>query len=335
MLPPRSFMTGRRPDVTRVFDFADHFREIGVGDTWQSLPQIFKANDHLSLATGKLYHPNLPPNYDGDNSWSPECLDWNYNTTCRELDNPSLGSCSGPEFNPIELNGCGNPGPYPAAPLVPPTNYTPALTPQETGGAKRFAAASMKGGFGGLTYCGNVPYQDLNITARAESYMKLAAASGKAFFLGVGLHKPHLPFQAPPEYFEKFPLEDVSLPAYKTFPENAPSIAFHDTADSPSPWIPLPDWKLRETRRAYKAAISFMDHHIGTLRTALAAAGHTEDTAILYHAVRALSCAAALCTACASAVSLLRAEFIDHRGWHADALRTTGGSWASTRCGER
>ena len=44
------------------------------------------------------------------------------------------------------------------------------------------------------------------------------------------------------------------------------------------------DWKLRETRRAYKAAISFMDHHIGTLRQSLAAVGHAEDTAILYHA---------------------------------------------------
>ena len=92
-------MTGRRPDVTRVYDFADHFREIGVGDTWQSLPQIFKANGRITLGTGKLYHPGLPPNYDGDNSWSPEALDWNYNVTCRELDSPSLASCQGPEFN--------------------------------------------------------------------------------------------------------------------------------------------------------------------------------------------------------------------------------------------
>ena len=84
-------MTGRRPDVTRVYDFADHFREIGVGDTWQSLPQIFKANGRITLGTGKLYHPGLPPNYDGDNSWSPEALDWNYNVTCRELDSlPSV-----------------------------------------------------------------------------------------------------------------------------------------------------------------------------------------------------------------------------------------------------
>ena len=34
-------------------------------------------------------------------------------------------------------------------------------------------------------------------------------------------HKPHLPFQAPPEFFDKFPVEKVSVPAYKTFPKGA------------------------------------------------------------------------------------------------------------------
>ena len=80
--------------------------------------------------------------------------------------------------------------------------------------------------------------------------MRLASTSGKPFFLGVGLHKPHLPFQAPQEYFDKYPLDEVPLPLNKTFPVGAPSIAWHETMDSPSPWIPLPDWKLRETRRA-------------------------------------------------------------------------------------
>jgi len=219
-------MTGRRPDVTRVYDFADHFREIGVGDTWQSLPQIFKANGRITLGTGKLYHPGLPPNYDGDNSWSPEALDWNYNVTCRELDSPSLASCQGPEFNPVELNGCFSSA-YPLPKPVPPTNWTPALTPGEVGGEQRYRQHSGKaspgkwgasGGFGALSYCENVPYQDLNIvrrmgahvldflprapanpgpyhcqTARAEEYMRLASTSGKPFFLGVGLCAARVP----------------------------------------------------------------------------------------------------------------------------------------------
>ena len=37
-----SFMSGRRPDVTRVWEFKDSFREHGVGANWTALPEYFK-----------------------------------------------------------------------------------------------------------------------------------------------------------------------------------------------------------------------------------------------------------------------------------------------------
>jgi len=37
-----SFMTGRRPDTTKAWNFIDHFREPGVGADWKTLPQVFK-----------------------------------------------------------------------------------------------------------------------------------------------------------------------------------------------------------------------------------------------------------------------------------------------------
>ena len=42
-----SFMTGRRPDATRVFNFVDHFRNT-TGATWRSMPQYFKENGFLT-----------------------------------------------------------------------------------------------------------------------------------------------------------------------------------------------------------------------------------------------------------------------------------------------
>ena len=39
-----SFMSGRRPSKTKVWNFIDHFRETGVGEDWVSLPGWFK--DH-------------------------------------------------------------------------------------------------------------------------------------------------------------------------------------------------------------------------------------------------------------------------------------------------
>eukprot|EP00664_Eupelagonemidae_sp_cell27_P010406 gene10406-8738_t len=181
-----------------------------------------------------------------------------------------------PFFFPGEGNSCRRP--------VDPVNasqYAAAVV----GGPARLKQVAAYGGFGGgLAWCQKPPWQDPNITARAQKYLEAASKSGEPFFLAVGFHKPHLPFQAPPEFFDLYPLEDVDMPVHKTFPTDAPSIAFHDTGDSPSPWIPLPDWKIRETRRAYKAAISFMDSQVGALMGTLGDLGFAGNTVVLFHA---------------------------------------------------
>lgn len=46
-----SFMTGRRPDVTKTWNFIDNFREKGVGADWVTLPQHF-LKDNGYLVTG-------------------------------------------------------------------------------------------------------------------------------------------------------------------------------------------------------------------------------------------------------------------------------------------
>jgi arylsulfatase A-like enzyme len=57
-----SFLSGRSPQTTQVYNFVEHFRE--VGKNWTALPQFFKQNGYYSAGGGKVYHPNLPPNND-------------------------------------------------------------------------------------------------------------------------------------------------------------------------------------------------------------------------------------------------------------------------------
>jgi hypothetical protein len=66
-----SFMSGRNPDTSRVWNFGDHFREAGVGADWLSLPQFFKQSGFLTVGAGKLFHPGWPPRNDMPQSWSP------------------------------------------------------------------------------------------------------------------------------------------------------------------------------------------------------------------------------------------------------------------------
>ena len=69
-----SFLTGRRPERTKVLNFDSVFRD--HHPDWTSMPQFFKNHGYFTTAAGKLYH-------DGD---ADDALSWTYG-----LGNP-LGS---------------------------------------------------------------------------------------------------------------------------------------------------------------------------------------------------------------------------------------------------
>ena len=55
------------------------FRQAGLssrggesGETWQTLPQLFKNHGYVVLGHGKVFHPNKPPKDDEPHSWSPD-----------------------------------------------------------------------------------------------------------------------------------------------------------------------------------------------------------------------------------------------------------------------
>ncbi|EOD06094.1 hypothetical protein EMIHUDRAFT_219397 [Emiliania huxleyi CCMP1516] len=65
-----SFMTGRTPQQTQVYNFVSSFRT--VGRDWVTLPQYFKDNGYYVAGGGKLFHPDSsgpPLNNDQPLSW--------------------------------------------------------------------------------------------------------------------------------------------------------------------------------------------------------------------------------------------------------------------------
>eukprot|EP00754_Rhynchopus_humris_P038177 Rhum_TRINITY_DN20841_c0_g1::Rhum_TRINITY_DN20841_c0_g1_i1::g.172213::m.172213/K01136/IDS; iduronate 2-sulfatase len=65
-----SFLSGRRPQHTQCWNFLNSFRD--VGPDWIPLPEHFKKKNYTTLGSGKVYHENLPPNYDEPKSWSQD-----------------------------------------------------------------------------------------------------------------------------------------------------------------------------------------------------------------------------------------------------------------------
>ena len=66
-----SFMSGIRPDVTGIFNFANHIREPGQLPI-TTIPQAFKKAGYTTLGGGKTFHYTLPPDIDETvgGSWS-------------------------------------------------------------------------------------------------------------------------------------------------------------------------------------------------------------------------------------------------------------------------
>jgi len=102
----------------------------------------------------------------------------------------------------------------------------------------------------------------------------------KPFFLAVGFFRPHTPYVAPHQYFDKYP--PASVPLAK--------MPADDRKDIPDPAIPvknanygLDEKTQREAVQAYFAAITFMDQQVGKVLDALDRLKLRDNTIVVFH----------------------------------------------------
>lgn len=129
-------------------------------------------------------------------------------------------------------------------------------------------------------------YLDGKITASAVAALAELRAEEQPFFLAVGFWKPHLPFNAPKKYWDRYDRSKLSGPANPSAPVGAPGIAHHDGFElrnygGISAAGPLTDELTMELRHGYLACVSFLDAQIGRLIAELDHLGLTENTIIV------------------------------------------------------
>lgn len=112
-------------------------------------------------------------------------------------------------------------------------------------------------------------------------------ASGWPFFLAVGFHKPHLPFNAPRRYWDLYPPDDTELASNPFPPHGAPFLARYDFGELrryhgiPGAGEPLPDALARQLVRGYHACVSYIDAQVGRIIGALDRLGLRQDTIVV------------------------------------------------------
>jgi len=260
-----SYMTGRRPDTTEIWNLNDNWRT--AHQTWTSLPGMFLEAGMKALGCGKTYHDTVQNGlwdalfeYDGFRSWSPESLPYR---------NP--GWTQG-----VNYAGC----PHPHTDIG---RWGGNVTVQW--------CVKKEGDMTDVVTVNHAIELLNNAAAAAAAAASAAAAAAKngtagenaSFYLAVGFHKPHLPWIAKQEHYDLYPLSEISVANQKTLEgTEIPEIAFQD-CDSPTPYEPLTDDDARIARRAYYAAVTGMDEQLGRLLKALEDSGVAKDTAIVLH----------------------------------------------------
>ncbi len=110
----------------------------------------------------------------------------------------------------------------------------------------------------------------------------LQADHDRPFFLAVGLHKPHMPWNVPLSYYEKFPLESIELPPHMEDDlKDVPSGGIRMAKPEGDHARMLESGRWKEAVQAYLATISYCDAQIGRLLDAYDKSPHKDNTIIV------------------------------------------------------
>jgi iduronate 2-sulfatase len=249
-----SVMTGARPDTTKVWDLNTHFRK-AMPDV-VTLPELFKNNGYVSVGLGKIYHGG----FDDPASWSAPAAS-----------KPGAAGNAAAAKKP----GVAKKKKAASAPAGEPAGTTAGnLTKPSRGPAFRATDEAPNGGGEG------------ELADKAIAALQTFKTGTQPFFLAVGFHKPHLPFNAPKAYWEMYDPAKIPLAGNPFPPKGAPAYAL---AEKNELWsysgVPdvrhLPDDYARQLKHGYYAAVSYMDAQLGRVLDELDRLGLSENTIVV------------------------------------------------------
>lgn len=254
-----SLMTGARPESIGVTHNYVEFRD-GKQPNIVTLPQHFRANGYETVYCGKLFHGK---DIDTELSWSRE-----------------------PANNAPEIKALPKPVGFALA-----ENNEIRVKDKKEMFAKYGEQAKYGLAMGPAYECADVSDQtygdgynaDLAIATLKDM---LAKNPDKPFFLGLGMHKPHLNWVSPKKYWDMYDHEAIPMATNTDAPENGASMGLHASFElrvrSGIPKEGDLDPEMERTlKHAYLACVSYVDAQLGRVIDALEEAGVRENTIIV------------------------------------------------------
>ncbi len=212
-----------------------------------TLPQLFKQNGYQSRSFGKIFHITNG-NHDDAESWS-------------------LPAWQSPQDDPLLAI---RPGSEAAK------NWTPPRS-QPAAGHRDHAP----------TRAPNVNDQQLIDGQIARAAVRaLRELKNEPFFLGVGFHRPHMPWVAPIRYWDLYDPTAIPLAPNSELPRGAPAFASNEAGELRGyQGVPragrIPDGQARKFIHGYYACVSYIDAQVGRVLAELERLGLRDRTIIV------------------------------------------------------
>ncbi len=260
-----SFLTGLRPDTTRNWNLETNFRDIMPNVV--TLPQQFNQSGYKTYGVGKIFHGQTSSKQDDDHSAGADS--WS-----EGWQNPSTG-----RFNFYERgdnNSVWNTWDKTAV------ANSSSVSATDVGEYKR----------DGVTKIEDSDYKDGRAAELAVEKIAEYAIDGTPFFLGLGFQKPHLPFNAPKDYWDLYDPDAIDMSFYqgvRDMPEGTNSFtspyggepSSYGDGETYLPTVAEPDLSIffndrmpsvdsaRHLIHGYMACVSFIDAQLGKVLDAL------------------------------------------------------------------
>ncbi|MDZ8117071.1 sulfatase [Pontiella agarivorans] len=109
----------------------------------------------------------------------------------------------------------------------------------------------------------------------------LAREYDRPLFLAVGIYHPHYPWYTPRKYYDRHPMDQLSLPEIPADDMDDLPPAGQKMGNDHYHKKMVEDGEWEEYVRGYNAAVSFADDMVGRLLTALEKSPHAENTVVV------------------------------------------------------
>ena len=135
--------------------------------------------------------------------------------------------------------------------------------------------------FGPIIEGGDEAVSDTSIADYGIS--ELGKTHEKPFFLTLGFHKPHMPWNVPRKYYDLHPLADIQLPPTQPGDlADVPPLGLKMAKPSGDHADVLTSGRWKEAVQAYLATISYLDGQIGRVLDAVNQSPHKDNTLIVF-----------------------------------------------------